>query len=100
MFVLVGVVAMLVFSFAPNSDMPTPFLIGVGVMAVVVLALAQLVYHLARSFQAIREPPYGRDERGFEPVMATPAMNQPAASNQPIEPGASGAPSDATSPPP
>lgn len=99
LFLLTGLVVMIAIYFSPDSSLPPPFLIAVGVMALFVLALAQLVYYLARSFQAIREPPYGREEHGFEPVMAVSAFDQPAAGNLPIQPGATAGDSDATSPP-
>ena len=99
LFFLMGLAVMLVFYFAPHSDLPLPFLIVIGLIALVAGALAQLAYHLARSFQAIREPPYGPDEHGFEPVMAVPAFGQPAPANLPIEPGVTAGDSDATSPP-
>ena len=96
---LMGLAVLLVFHFAPHSDLPRAFLIVIGVMAVAAAALAQLVYHLARSFQAIREPPYGKEQHGFEPVMAVRVSGQPAPANLPIEPGVIAANTDATSPP-
>ena len=99
LFVLFGFVASLVMYFVPNSGLPPPFLIAIGVMGLFALALAQLVYHLARSFQAIREPPYGKEERGFEPVGVHPAWVQPAPGNQPIVTGTT-RPGDSDAAPP
>jgi hypothetical protein len=44
------------------------------VWAVSQLAVAQLLYRLARSFEAIKLAPFGQEEaRGFEPLRVTPA---------------------------
>jgi hypothetical protein len=100
LFLLVGFVATLVMYFLPDSDLPRPFLVVIGVMGLFTLALAQLVYHLARSFQAIQLPPYGKDERGFEPVGVHPVLVQPVPENQPIVTGTTRpGDSDAASPP-
>ena len=48
--------------------------VTVAVLALLVAALAQLIFHLAKSFEAIRHPPYGREVRGFEPLPVMPAQ--------------------------
>jgi hypothetical protein len=87
LFLLMGFIVLVVFYFAPHSDLPRPFSIVLGVMALFLAALAQLVYHLARSFQALKEPPYGREERGFEPIGVRSVVVEPAPGNVPIERG-------------
>jgi hypothetical protein len=46
-------------------------LVPMGVMIFVLLALAQLIYHLSLSFEAIKYAPT-EEQHGFEPLMATP----------------------------
>jgi hypothetical protein len=100
LFLLTGFVGLLVVYLLPHSDLPRAFAVVIGVLALFALALAQLVYYLARSFQAIQEPPYGREEHGFEPIVVGPAVLEPAPRNLPIEAGVSPAgDSDASSPP-
>ena len=50
-------------------------------MLLILLALGQLVYHLARSFEGIKHPPYGQEFRGFEPLPVAQVMG-PAAPPQ------------------
>lgn len=50
-------------------------LIPIALMGVVLFALAVLIYLLARSFAAIRHPPFGREERGFEPLRVRPVIS-------------------------
>jgi hypothetical protein len=44
-----------------------------AIFAVLGLALVQLVYYLARSFEGIRYPPFEMEERGFEPIFPAPS---------------------------
>jgi hypothetical protein len=46
-------------------------LIPMGVLIFIILALAQLIYHLALSFDAIKYAPV-EEQHGFEPLMAQP----------------------------
>jgi hypothetical protein len=45
-----------------------------AVWAVFVLAVSQLIYHLACSLEAIKHPPLGQEARGFEPLPISPAV--------------------------
>ena len=36
-------------------------LVMIGIFAVILIALAQIVYHLIRSYEAVKLPPYGRE---------------------------------------
>jgi hypothetical protein len=81
---------------ASVADMPPAvFFITAGVVTFVALALGQLIYHLARSFQAIKQPPFGEEERGFEPLPARQVVTQrPAPAGVPTHgPEKSGPPS-------
>ena len=64
---LLALLGLLISAFGPHADFQPVLLVPLGVTAIVVAALVQLIYHLARSFTAIRiaEP----QERGFEPIM-------------------------------
>jgi hypothetical protein len=56
-----------------------------GIFALVLLALGQMVYHLIKSFESVRHPPFGREVReGFTPVFPT----TPTAPPPPPPPGA------------
>jgi hypothetical protein len=55
----------------------------VGLVALIGLALVQLVYHLVRSFEAIKHPPFGQEYRGFEPIPLAQAVAPPAAAGGP-----------------
>jgi hypothetical protein len=44
------------------------------------VALAQLIYHLSRSFEAIKHPPFGQEAaRGFEPLPVAQTIPPPTA---------------------
>lgn len=71
---------------AATGQVPGPAVIPLVVMALVVVALAQLIYHLARSFEAIRYPPFGVEERGFEPLnVAAGVVHSTVAEDHPPE---------------
>ncbi|WP_428938455.1 hypothetical protein [Fontivita pretiosa] len=53
-----------------KTDEPIASILA-AIMLLVVAALAQLIYHLAKSFQAIRYPPI-EEVPGFEPLMVEP----------------------------
>jgi hypothetical protein len=80
---------------------PVLFWIMVAVLAFVGLALAQLIYHLARCFEAIKHPGPGEEIRGFEPLAVVPITAPPAtgAGVQPIQTAAT-PPGTAHDPPP
>jgi branched-chain amino acid transport system permease protein len=59
-----------------GSNAGTPLLIVTLVVGLVILALAQLVYHLALSFKAIQYIPL-EQQRGFEPFMIHPIPPPP-----------------------
>ena len=102
LFFLVGTVV-LVWAFF-NDGYPWGVLIPVALLCVVLLALLLLVYFLARSFAAIRLPPFGREERGFEPLGVRPVVPVGAGGGVGTEappiaaPGSAGGP-DATASP-
>lgn len=68
LFLLVGLIALIVTQ--PMRETPAIF-IPLGVMALLIVALGQLEYHLARSFEAIRQSPVDV-QRGFEPLPVIP----------------------------
>jgi hypothetical protein len=74
LFVLATLVTFTFVVLAPNSGAPTAVFIPLALLAFVAVALAQLIYHLAKSFEAIRHPPFGREEHGFEPLGVRPAV--------------------------
>jgi hypothetical protein len=49
-------------------SMPSIALIPLGLLVFVIVALAQLIYHLARSFESIKYGPI-EGQRGFEPIL-------------------------------
>jgi hypothetical protein len=67
----VGILVALV---AQRQARPLTVFAVLAVWAVSQLAGAQLLYRLARSFEAIKLAPFGQEEsRGFEPLRVTPA---------------------------
>jgi hypothetical protein len=60
--------------------------IAVSVLVLLVAALGQLIFHLAKSFEAIKHPPFGQEDRGFEPLLVPPAT--PVVIGPPIVPAA------------
>jgi hypothetical protein len=55
-----------------------PIFLFVGVWTVFLVSVAQLIYHLARSFEGIKHPPFGEELRGFEVLPAAPPIIGPA----------------------
>jgi hypothetical protein len=75
LFALLGISVLLIAEMRrPASSVA---MIPAGVMIFVILALAQLIYHLALSFNAIRYTPV-EEQHGFEPLMAQ-AVESPTA---------------------
>ena len=58
---------------APEVWMVVP----VAIVSLFGLAVAQLIYHLSKSFEAIRHPPFGEEFRGFDPLPVRPAVPTP-----------------------
>jgi hypothetical protein len=100
-FVLFAVFGAVVSLASSQNSLPVFFWIMVGLLAFVGLALAQLVYHLSKSFEAIKHPAPGEEVRGFEPVGVVRITQDPATGLgfQPIQSGAV-PPGDAHDPPP
>ncbi len=70
-FLLTLATTIVLVAFALNEEMPpVPLYIMGAVTGLVCLALAQLIYHLALSFEAIKHVP-PEEQRGFEPLMPT-----------------------------
>ena len=65
--------AIAVFNTTGNGGADTADIIVAIVFALWVLALAQLIYHLALSFKAIQIVPL-EEQRGFAPVMIEPVV--------------------------
>jgi hypothetical protein len=66
-----------------DKNMDVPARISAVVGLIVILAFGQLVYHLARSFEAIKHAPI-EEQRGFEPLSVQPlppAVQPPHQSN-------------------
>jgi hypothetical protein len=70
LFVGAGLVMSLV---ATRQTSPVAFILG-GVWAIFALAVGQLIYHLAHSFEGIKHPPFGKEFRGFEVLPAAPVV--------------------------
>lgn len=47
--------------------------IAAGILALFIMAFAQLIYHLSRSFESLKCPPM-EEQRGFEPVLLAPPI--------------------------
>jgi hypothetical protein len=66
LFILFGFGVLLV-TVARNNDPLMPYiLIPIAIGAIFILALIQLIYHLSKSFEALRHPP---TPHGFAPIM-------------------------------
>jgi hypothetical protein len=91
---LVGLTALLgVFGMAVAmltvDDSPWQMAIPLVICALLAVAVAQLIYHLAKSFEAIKHPPFGQEIRGFEPLPVMPAWpggSYPVPSHQVLPP--------------
>ena len=79
LFLLLGSVSVLVVVLtrtgAPRDT--TPIAVVAVIFLLFVAAIGQLIYHLAKSFEAIKHPPFGQEFRGFEPIALQPAMPLP-----------------------
>ena len=92
---VVGASAAFVAMFRPGAGMGgTPSVVPVVFMLFVLAALAQLIYHLARSYAALHLPPVGADVRGFEPLGVGPYAG-PYVPVQPAAPPGGAVPSPA-----
>ena len=81
LFLAIGLLGVVI-GIANSRGAATSFaLVYLGLIGLVAAALAQLIYHLARSFEAIKHPPFGAEVRGFEPLPVAPL---------PLPPGAGG----------
>ena len=60
--------------------------IPLAIIALFGLAVGQLIYHLCKSFEAIKYPPFGQDFRGFEPLPVRPIEGPPAGPSPPASP--------------
>ena len=85
LFVLLGIAVLAVTFALPHSDLPPTALVPVGIAALLAAALAQLIYHLSKSFESIRYEPVGASDRGFEPLAV-----RPATAPEPVRPTATG----------
>jgi hypothetical protein len=56
------------------------------VIALFGLAFGQLIYHLSKSFEAIKHPPFGQEVRGFEPLPVRPLVPPPTEPPSPANP--------------
>ena len=65
--VALGATGVMIVLIVANRAADWGAMIPIGVMALIVAALGQLIYHLARSFAAVRYT--APEERGFEPIM-------------------------------
>jgi hypothetical protein len=64
---------------ATRQTQVVPIVLFVGVWTVFLVSVAQLIYHLAKSFEGIKHPPFGEELRGFEVLPAAPAIIGPPA---------------------
>ncbi len=77
--ILAGIAVMLVLAVAERADWV--MIVPIALMTLMLVAVGQLIYFLARSFAAIRSP--APEERGFEPIMALPVPPPAAAAMYP-----------------
>ena len=78
LFTLAVAVSLLIVSMIKSANSVNFVIAPLIVLGIVILALAQLVYHLALSFEAIKHVPV-EEQRGFEPLMFQPIIpSQPA----------------------
>jgi hypothetical protein len=78
LFVVFAGVGIAIALMASGVRSPTPGVVLLAVWAVFALAFGQLIYHLAKSFEGIKHPPFGEELRGFEVLPAAPLMPGPA----------------------
>jgi len=71
--VLIGIISLLIVMMRQPIPQPVSSfaLIPAGILLLIILALVQLIYHLALSFEAIKYIPV-EEQHGFEPLMAQP----------------------------
>jgi hypothetical protein len=74
LFFTVGGAAMLLFAVVRGASIS---IIPIVLVVFVMLALGQLIYHLALSFEAIKYEPPGQNPHGFEPLVAQPPEEYP-----------------------
>jgi hypothetical protein len=65
---LAGVIAFVVLVFSQSNSSFNFTIIPIVLLLIVILALAQLIYHLTLSFEAIKHVPID-EQRGFEPIL-------------------------------
>jgi hypothetical protein len=78
--VVLGAIGVMIVLIVANRAADWRVMIPIGVMALILAALGQLIYHLARSFEAIHYT--APAERGFEPIM----MQNPNDETSAVEP--------------
>jgi hypothetical protein len=101
LFATAGTVMLVGIYLSDTGMFPRLFLIAPAIMAIVMLAVGQLLYLLCRSFPALQMPPFGSDGRGFEPLGVRPitAWDATTGPGAPIQTGAAaGDPYDHTRP--
>ena len=77
---LLGIVFLLAFTGFAVSVLSNPQLrmaVPAAIIFLFALAVGQLIYHLSKSFEAIKLPPFGQEIRGFEPLPVRPVMGAP-----------------------
>ena len=71
LFALVVAITLLIVSMIKSAHNVNFVIAPLLLLGIVILALAQLIYHLALSFEAIKHVPV-EEQRGFEPLMVQP----------------------------
>lgn len=71
----------LIFLLNPHVGLEPVMAIPTLLILFVALALAQLIYHLSKSFEAIKHPPYGQEFHGFEPIIGNATVAPPQGSD-------------------
>jgi hypothetical protein len=76
LFTIVAAVSLTIITLTKSPNMFNFSIISLNLLGIVsvILALAQLIYHLALSFEAIKHVPV-EEQRGFEPLMIQPINN-------------------------
>ncbi len=81
LFILFGFIVLLMTLASNNAPLMPYILIPIGIGGIFILALIQLIHHLSKSFEALRNPP---TPHGFAPIMPPDPLS--AATPHPVLP--------------
>ena len=78
---LIGLVGFFFAIIQRGENQDVGMAIPLAIVGLFALATGQLIYHLSKSFEAIKHPPFGEEIRGFEPLPVRPVEGAPAPVN-------------------